>query len=174
MAARSIRRRAASVVLAAGVMMTGFGLAGCAQPAGASVARADQSASLCAAAARVDRVVIRRVHGNPSVRISFPARVVVTIRSRARQAARAVCALPPMPAGIFNCPLDLGVLYRLTFTADRKTLRPVTLDAGGCQLVSGLGRVRWAARSPHFWPALGHAAGLRRATFQTFAGVPRS
>jgi hypothetical protein len=85
-----------------------------------------------------------------------------------------MCALPPMPAGIFNCPLELGVLCRLSFTAGGKTLRPVTLDAGGCQLVGGLGRVRWAARSQHFWPALGRAAGLRWATFRTFAGVPRS
>jgi hypothetical protein len=160
-------------VLTVGVLMTGLGLAGCAQPAGASVARAGRSVSLCPAAAHVDRVVIRRVHGNPAVRISFPARVVVAARSRARQAARAVCALPPMPAGMFSCPADLGVLYRLSFTADGKTLRPVTLDAGGCQVVTGLGRVRWAARSPHFWRALGHAAGLRRATFQSFVGVPR-
>jgi hypothetical protein len=78
-----------------------------------------------------------------------------------------------MPAGIFFCPLDLRVLYRLSFTADGRTLRPVTLDASGCEEVSGLGRVRWAARSPHFWHALGKAAGLRHATFQTFAGVLR-
>jgi hypothetical protein len=128
---------------------------------------------LCPVVAHVDRVVIRRIHSNPAVRIRFPARVVVTTRSRAEDAARAVCSLPLMPPGIFHCAIDFGVLYRLSFTADGRALRPVTLDAGGCQVVSGLGRVRWAARSPQFWRALGNAAGLRHATFQTFTGVPR-
>jgi len=173
MALLRVRRGGASFALTVGLVVTGFGLAGCAQPAGATPVGASGSPALCAAIGRVDRVVIRRVQGNSQLRIAFPARVVVRDRSRARAAARAVCSLPPMPPGTFYCPVDLGVLYRLTFTADGRALRPVTLDAGGCQQVTGLGRVRWAARSPHFWRALGNAAGLRHATFQTFAGVLR-
>jgi hypothetical protein len=37
---------------------------------------------------------------------------------------------------------------------------PVTVDATGCQQVTGLGPVRWIARSPAFWSVLATAAGI--------------
>jgi hypothetical protein len=173
MAVQSTRRRGASFAIAASFIVACAGLVGCAEPAGASAVRAPASTSLCRTATRVERVVVRRVHGNPQLRIRFPARVVIVVPFRARQAAAAVCSLPLRPAGIFNCPIDFGVTYQLRFTADGKDLRPVTIQAGGCEAVSGLGRARWAARSPQFWRTLGSAAGIRHATFRTFGGAPR-
>jgi hypothetical protein len=55
-----------------------------------------------------------------------------------------------MPAGTFSCPADLGIDYRLVFTAGEGKLAPVAVDATGCQTVNGVGPVRWTALSPAF------------------------
>ncbi len=50
-------------------------------------------------------------------------------------------------------------------------LAPVTVDATGCQQVTGLGPVRWTAFSPDFWSVLATAAGIGPADQATFAGT---
>jgi hypothetical protein len=133
--------------------------------------------TVCAHAGDVDRLTIRRVNSFPRnhVYFSFPAQVTVTSAPRAQAVAQALCALPAMPAGTFNCAMDWGISYRLTFTAGGRKLRPVTVDATGCEQVTGLGPaspVRWTARSPAFWSVLATAAGLGPADQATFAGTP--
>jgi hypothetical protein len=100
----------------------------------------------------------------------FPARVQITSPARARLLATAICELPRFPSGVvFSCPADLGVIYRVRFGDEGR----VSIDPGGCENVTGAGSVRWAARSPRFWPEFGRALGLRGATRATFAGELR-
>ena len=68
--------------------------------------------------------------------------------------------------------MDWGINYRLIFTAGDGKLAPVTVDATGCQQVTGLGPVRWTARSPAFWSVLATAAGIAPADQATFSGTP--
>jgi len=48
----------------------------------------------------------------------------------------------------------------------------VTVDATGCQQVTGLGPVRWTALSPAFWSVLAIAAGIAPADQEPFRGTP--
>jgi len=133
-----------------------------------------RSPALCKAVGRLDKLVVRRMDAFPQngIHFSFPAVVEVDRVSSVRYAARIVCHLPPMPAGRFACPLDLGITYRLSLTAPGRMFRTVVVAVTGCELVSGLGRTRWVARSPHFWHQLGKAMGLVDATYATFRGTP--
>jgi hypothetical protein len=124
-------------------------------------------ATLCAAAGYVGSLTIARVDEFPSnhLRFTFPPRVTTTA-PEAQDVAKAVCGLPRMPRTMFSCPMDWGVSYRLTFGAGAKpgviTRRfpPVTVDATGCQTVSGAGPQRWLATTPGFWKVLGTAADV--------------
>ena len=109
---------------------------------------------------------LQRVHGDGRV-FSFPRTVVIERSARLVALARALCALPPMPAGARSCPVDF--LLRYTLTAAQPRAR-ISIDPSGCQTVSGLGAARWAATRPGFWTALGDAIGLAHATVATFRG----
>ena len=126
---------------------------------------------VCGDIATIDKLVVRRHNSFPEnhLRFSFPA-VLTRGAVSGRQAARALCALPPMPSGVFHCPADLGVAYDLAFSAPGAKLATVILEPAGCETVSGLGSLRSAARSPGFWRTLGAALGLRSANQATFAG----
>ncbi|MBO0770974.1 MAG: hypothetical protein J2P35_05905 [Actinobacteria bacterium] len=133
------------------------------------------SGGLCASAGRVDRLVVERVNRIPRnhERFTFPARVTVTSPREARTVARALCALPPMPSGTFHCPADLGIVYRLGFTADGRKLPVGTIEATGCRGVRGLGRSAWTARSPGFWRLLAAAMRIGHPGASAFAGQLR-
>lgn len=126
---------------------------------------------LCQIASIVTRVNVTRSKPLNAERFSFPARVTVTKVADVRAAARALCALPTMPAGVVSCPADLGVDYTLRFSAAAEAAEPVTLDVSGCETVRGLGTSRWVARSPNFWREFGSALGLHAATRATFVGT---
>jgi hypothetical protein len=86
-----------------------------------------------------------------------------TVRSvtKMRKVQRALCALPKQTAGIYNCPGDLGISYRLRYHTARGVLPAVTAETTGCELVTGLGKAtRWAAESPRFWTTLRRAIGI--------------
>jgi hypothetical protein len=99
--------------------------------------------------------------------------ITVRDRAKARALASAVCGLPAMPHGVLSCPIDVGGGYRLTFTASGWTLRPVTVEATGCESVTGAGPAqadtarpgagptRWVARTPGFWPRFAQLTGIR-------------
>jgi hypothetical protein len=118
------------------------------------------TAGLCAAVSKVDSLTVRRDGARPAshFRFHFPRQIVVTRPQQARAVARAVCALPPMPRGIFACPADFGISYRLEFAAAGRRLAVVTADPGGCERVTGAGPVRWAEKSHGFWTVLSRAA----------------
>jgi hypothetical protein len=86
-----------------------------------------------------------------------------TVRSvtKMRKVQRALCALPKQPKGIYNCPIDLGISYRLRYHSARGVLPAVTAETTGCEVVTGLGKAtRWAAASQRFWTTLRRAIGV--------------
>jgi hypothetical protein len=90
-----------------------------------------------------------------------PGPWTVTSAAKMRRVQRALCALPKPRAGVYHCPADVGISYRLRYYGPHGVLPAVTADATGCQTVTGLGNAaRWAAESPGFWPALERAIGL--------------
>jgi hypothetical protein len=118
---------------------------------------------LCMNPGAVDHLVVRRTGVISRVqeqRFTFPALVTVTSAADARAVARALCALPAQPAGITNCPADFGIGYQLRFAAGRHHFHVVTLQATGCEIVTGLGKPRTIARTPAFWAVLGNAMRL--------------
>jgi hypothetical protein len=98
----------------------------------------------------------------------------VTSARRSQSVARALCALPVMPSGTFSCPAGWAISYRLVFTGRAGRLAPVTAEASGCQVVTGLGAVRWTATSPGFWRTLAQAAGITPADGAVLGTMPRS
>jgi hypothetical protein len=116
---------------------------------------------LCAAASKVDSLTVIRHDAIPRnhLRFRFPPRVT-TSRPQAQAVARAVCALPRMPRGTMACPADWGVSYRLEFATAGRRFGVVTVDASGCQPVSGAGPMRWLVRTHGFWTVLERATGM--------------
>jgi hypothetical protein len=118
--------------------------------------------ALCQQAASITGLRIVRVPAGhvPQEQAVFPNLVAVASPAHAREVARALCALPAMPRGIYSCPaLFPGTTYELTFTADGRRFAPVTIDATGCETVTGVGPVR-RALDPGFWRVLSVAAGV--------------
>jgi hypothetical protein len=72
--------------------------------------------------------------------------------------------------GVMSCVIDLGIYYRLGFTAANATFPTVVVGATGCQTVRGIGPTRWVADSS-FWRRLGNAMGLKTPTYATFRGT---
>jgi hypothetical protein len=136
----------------AGLVLAGGGTAAAATvsksasavPAQVTSARHVRASRLCRRPSATARVSITRTI--PSRR---PRSVRVTRAPKVRSLARALCALPGLPAGT-ECPAIASGSYRLTFTAGRVALPAVTIQDSGCQLVVGLAKVRQADK-PHFW-----------------------
>jgi hypothetical protein len=145
---------------------------------GGSSATASPSATamqvaLCQRTASVTGLVIVRngVVRVPVLQIAFPNQVTVASPARARAVARALCALPLMPHGIFSCPnLAVGTTYQLRFTADGRRLPAVIIEATGCEVVTGVGSARWVSTSPGFWRVLATAAHLTPPDRSVFSG----
>ena len=131
-------------------------------------------AALCMHTATVTGLVITRnraMHDVPQRQVGFPNQVSVTSPARARAAARALCALPSLPHAVFSCPnLTVGSTYLLRFTADGKRLPAVSIEATGCEIITGVGPARWAAKSPGFWRTLATAANLSPPGRTAFTG----
>lgn len=143
----------------------------------ASPGAAAVQVALCQHTATVTGLVITRDHVMrvPELQARFPNQVIVTTPAHARTAARALCALPRLPRGVLHCPdLTVGSTYLLRFTADGRRLPAVSIEATGCEVVTGVGSARWAARSSGFWRTLAAAANVSppgRAAF-TGGGTP--
>jgi hypothetical protein len=119
---------------------------------------------LCASISQITRLTVvrsRALNRIQELHFPFPPRVIVSNAAAAQSVAKAVCALPRMPAGILHCPMEmLGTAYQLIFTAAGRELPLVTANATGCEQVSGAGPVRQAASSAGLWQALGRAMDL--------------
>jgi hypothetical protein len=141
----------------------------------ASQARSLTGGPLCADAGAVDRLTVSRVNTIPAnhPNFAFPATVTVADAVQARAAAQALCALRPEP-GDLACPADLGISYRLDFVTPKRSLPAVTIQAGGCEGISGAGLTRSSMRTPAFWAVLGRAMGLTHPSHAAFAGSMQS
>ncbi len=130
--------------------------------------------NVCAHAQDVDHLTIGRTNGFPqnNEHFTFPAQITVAGAGQAQAVAQALCALPVMPDVMISCPADVGIDYRLVFTDGDSELAPVMLDATGCEQVTGLGLVRWTARSPAFWGVLATEADITSYDQATFSGTP--
>ncbi|MGO9276061.1 MAG: hypothetical protein ACLP3Q_00795 [Streptosporangiaceae bacterium] len=128
----------------------------------AAAATASAGVPLCAAAGRVDRVVVSRVPALPASSPHEPLPGEITFRDppRVRALAAGLCALPLMPHGpLLNCPADFGGAFRLVFAAGRRGFPPVAVQGSGCRIVTGVGPARSWSRSPQFKRLLGTVTG---------------
>jgi hypothetical protein len=118
----------------------------------AAIATASAGVPLCAAAGRVDRVVVSRVPAlsASSPHVLLPGGITFNNASRVRALAAGLCALPLMPRGLVNCPADFGGAFRLVFAAGRRGFSPVGVQVSGCRIVTGVGSARAWSRSPQF------------------------
>ncbi|MGD0373948.1 MAG: hypothetical protein ABSB01_05105 [Streptosporangiaceae bacterium] len=160
-----------------GPATTGPATTGLATTGPATAASAKATAGqpeLCAGIGRVNRLVILRSRGMNRIQelhFPFPEQVIVANAAAARALARAVCALPGMPRGVVNCPaLLLGTSYQLTFSARGLELPVVTVQATGCETVTGAGPVRRATDAAGFWQLLGRTMGLFAPRVPVFRG----
>jgi len=164
--------------LTVAMIAVGTGGSAVAQAAQRSAASAPQGAaavqqSLCKSIGRLDRLVVRRVDAFPqnNTHFSFPAVTVVEEVASVRDVAKVLCALPRIPNTMMSCPADLGITYRLSFTAPEETIPTVVVSATGCETVLGIGPSRWVGTSPNFWRRLGEDMGLASPTWATFRGT---
>jgi len=164
--------------LTVALIAAGSGVGGVAQAAQRTTTSGPQQVtalpvSLCRSIGQVDRLVVRRVDAFPQndIHFSFPAVTVVTEVASVRDVAKVVCSLPRMPTGVMSCPADLGITYRLSFTAPSGAFPTVVVSSTGCEMVLGIGPARWVAESPNFWRRLGKAMGLSSVTWVTFRGT---
>jgi len=112
----------------------------------------------------VSRVQVARIPGIAQLEPSKPGQsrvVTITVKdpAKARELARAICALPYAPHGVINCPIDVGGSYQLRFSTPSRRLPLVTVAASGCRSVTGLGRARLAL-SPRFWAVFARTTGI--------------
>lgn len=92
---------------------------------------------------RIDRLTIDRLNPlHQNFPFSVPAQVTITDARQAQTVARALCALPPVGHHTSPCPADWGIRYQLRFAARHHWFQPITVDATGCTMVTGLGPVR--------------------------------
>ena len=159
--------RGALALIAAGALIGliacgGTVAGGAAHPASVGASGSSESAGvpLCAAAGKVDKVVA--IPGGSHVRALLPGGITIRDAARVRTLAAALCALPPMPAGL-HCEAATGGAFRLTFAAGSQGFRPVGVQLTGCRSVTGLGPARSWAQSPQLGPLLD----------RTFGGVGR-
>jgi hypothetical protein len=131
--------------------------AGAGQSSGpAAGASASAGVPLCAAAQKVDRVVASLPAGH--LREALPRGITITDAPRVRALAAALCALPPVPAGL-QCPADFGGVFRLVFAAGGRDFHPVQVRQSGCRDVTGIGPARTWSRSPGLGQLLTRTVG---------------
>jgi hypothetical protein len=153
------------------------GPSGPAAPASASASASGGLAAgesgLCAATMKLDSLTVQRTDALPGnrTRFSFPATEKVTSPAAAQSVAQNLCGLPQVPRKTVACPADFGVSYQLSFAAGSQRFAPVTVNAGGCQLVHGLGEMRRVTTSAALWRTLGIAIGIPHPDNTTFSGT---
>ena len=107
--------------------------------------------SLCADGQRADRVVVSRT--------ASPRQVTLRGATQVQAMVAALCALPPMPRGLQQCPADFGGVSRLVFASGGREFQPVRIQLSGCRAVAGIGPTRSWSRSPRFGQLLTRTVG---------------
>jgi hypothetical protein len=136
--------------------------------AGAHGSVGRQTLDACSAARASTAATVTRVGGTGTYSFSRVRRI--SSPHPTRSLARALCALPRMPAGVFNCPFDSALRYVVRFGVRSRTVATATVDPGGCELVQGLVHPRTVMRDAGFWHAFGVSLGLAHPSLATFRG----
>jgi hypothetical protein len=89
----------------------------------------------------------------------LPHGITIVEPGLVRGLAAALCGLPDMPPTPVTCPAQFDGSLRFGFAADRRPFPPVTVQASGCAVVTGLGPAR-TARSAAFWRTLSEDLAL--------------
>lgn len=157
--------------LAAGVVIVGVVVVGCSQTktavidAGRTGGPHVTSTSLCADQASVSRVRVAHI---PSIAQLDPGKpeqnrvftITVADPAKARELAHAICSLPAAGHAVARCAVNTGGGYQLMFSATNVRLPVVSIQAAGCQRLTGAGKARLAA-STGFWAAFSRATGIK-------------
>lgn len=123
---------------------TGHGAA--AGQATARAARVTARVPLCTADHQVNQLEIRLTASRP--REILPRALTTTDAARVRALAAAICALPPVPAGL-HCPIAPGAALLLVFADPGRGFTPVRIQDTGCPSLTGAGPARqWSWSSP--------------------------
>ena len=118
------------------------------------------------------RVNIDRAAAPPGRTFGFSAFSRLTSPSEVAEVATTVCGLQGQTPGVYHCPADSPVTYTVTFFTTQQTFPPVTILAGSCPLVSGLGGTGYRlVRLASFWTFLGAALGITGADINAFEGI---
>jgi hypothetical protein len=144
---------------------------GSGSPSATSAGTGPMQVPLCRDAAAVTSLQIVRIHGLrvPETQTSLPGQFAAIGPAGAQAVARTLCALPTTPHGLLNCPAMFpGTSYQLRFTADGQRFPAVTIEATGCDTVTGAGQARRATSG--FWRVLATAAGLSPPGQAAFTG----
>lgn len=100
-----------------------------------------------------------RITRDPGLIVMPPLNRTITDIRTAQRLARDVLALPVMPSGTYNCPVDFGTSYRLSFAA--KTPWSAKMDVLGCGTVSLSDKeIRWTIESPALHTDAAAALGI--------------
>jgi len=103
-----------------------------------------------------------------------PPAVDVTVdQSPAQNIYTMTLALPNFPDGVFNCPIDFGVVYKLTFFSGDTTAVTASLNPSGCRdvRISDAPHVR-RVLDDSYWSALAQQLGVPESTIYPY--VPPS
>src|SRR5262245_15604728 len=138
-----------------------------AQPGAGQSGAVQAGPLLCTDPAAVTRVRVIRTPSLSQLGQTKPLRREIpgiTVRDpvTARRLAMVICALPALPHAVIQCPIDVGGGYVLEFMAGRRQFHPVTVQASGCEDVTGAGagRARWVVRTPGFWTSFARLTGI--------------
>jgi hypothetical protein len=94
--------------------------------AGTASGTAARHGGLCASRSGLTSLVVRRVGILPLLRQEESrVRAHSTVAAeRAQKVAAEICALPRAPRGARSCPIDIGITYKLYFTAGSRHFGP--------------------------------------------------
>lgn len=110
--------------------------------------------ALCANLDKLTRLVVGRSIGLTHVREVQPGGVTLSNPHAVRSVAATLCALPTMPRGPVACPAILGGAYKFWFVAAKRAFPPITVQATGCRIVTGLGHPDRRVVSEDAWVKL--------------------
>jgi hypothetical protein len=165
----------ASLAAAALAVIAAAALAGCGQVRASYAAHrstglsgaVQAGARLCADPAAVTGVRIVRTPSLSQLGQTKPLRrpipgITVRDPAAARRLAMAICGLPALPHPVWQCPIVVGGGYLLEFMSGNRPFHPVTVQASGCEVVTGggAGGARRVARTSRFWTRLAELTGI--------------
>jgi hypothetical protein len=94
------------------------------------------AASLHLTQASPDRLVVARTHNSLKAQDGLPSSETINDGATIEKLYQDILALPPLPAGRFDCPRDSGLRYRLDFYVGNALLLSGDYAPTGCRTIS--------------------------------------